>query len=125
MAEGIFKKITQDRSNEFKIGSAGISALDGYPPTDDTIQVMREHGIDVTYHRSRRLIAPMVEESDHIYVMEHYHRDWILKLFPELSYKVELLANEDVPDPIRMSTLFYENVYGMIERCVQKIAEEL
>jgi protein-tyrosine phosphatase len=135
MAEWIFKKLTEGREAEFRAGSAGISAMDGFPPTEDTVQVMRESGIDVTRHRTRRLVAPLLDEADHVYVMEQFHRDWIAKLFPGAKGKVRLLSeyageNEpyrqaDIPDPIRMSPQFYRNVFGMIERCVKKIVEEL
>ena len=136
MAEGLFKKFTEDRGDEFSVSSAGISALDGFPATEETIRVMRENGADVSGHRSRRLTAEMIESANKIFAMERFHKDWILRLAPEAANKVMLLteyskkgdgftAEIDIPDPIRMSDHFYQNILSIIKDCVKKIAESL
>ena len=136
MAEGLFKKIAKERGRELSVSSAGISASEGFPPTEETIRVMEEEGIDVSSHRSRRLTVPMIQAADKIFVMERLHKDWILRLAPEAKDKVKLLAEFsdghssgameiDVPDPIRMSDTFYRNTLSLIRTCVQNIAEEL
>ena len=136
MAEGLFKKMTQDRGNEFETSSAGISAIDGLPASPGTVKVMAAEGVDVSGHRSQRLKAELVRASDKIFVMEKMHKDWILRFMPEAEDKVFLLteyhtsdygsAGEfDIPDPIQMSDNFYQNVLSVIRDCVIKIVESL
>ena len=138
MAEGLFIKfLAEGRAQEFLVESAGISAIDGYPPTDQTIRVMKEEGVDVSGHLSQRLTLEMIELADRIFVMEKFHRDWILRFAPEAEPKVKPLtefvskgengqmAEIDIPDPIQMSEHFYHNILTVIRECVKKIAENL
>ena len=137
MAEGLFRKFVEDRPGDFIVESAGISAGDGFPPTDQTIRVMKEEGVDVSDHLSQRLTLKMIEAAHKIFVMEKFHKDWILRYAPEASPKVMLLTefssksgnghmgDIDIPDPIQMSEHFYQNILTIIRHCVEKIAENL
>ncbi len=136
MAEGLFRKYVQDRGDEFEIASAGISAVDGFPASEETIRVMQEEeDIDMSDHRSQRLTMDMVRSADHIFVMERFHKDWITNLMPSAANKVSLLTESsnshrpfgeiDIPDPIRMSEHFYKNILLVIRDCIKKIVEEL
>ena len=136
MAEGIFKHLMAGKENQFTAASAGINALDDYPASEETVRVMQENGIDVSGHRSRRLTAAMVRTSDKIFVMETFHKDAILRSWPEAMEKVRLLSefavNEkqrsreiDIPDPIRMPDDFYKNVFRTIRGCVTRMAKQM
>ena len=136
MAEGFFKHLTASRAEQFLVGSAGISAMDGYPASQETVQVMNEHGIDVSAHQGRRLTGAMVRMADRIFVMETLHKAAILNTWPEAGEKVHLLTEYakdqklrlqgiDIPDPIRMPDDFYKNVSRVIESCVKRVVEEL
>ena len=117
--------------------SAGTSTIDGYPPTPETVKVLKEEeDIDMSSHKSRRLTEALILDSDRIFVMEQVHRDWVLAMVPSAEKKVFLLTETvseddyvksrmDVPDPIRMSDDFYKNVFGVIRACVKKIADQL
>ncbi|MEI8344463.1 MAG: hypothetical protein WCG06_00145, partial [Candidatus Omnitrophota bacterium] len=131
--EGLFRKFVADCADEYVIGSAGVSAYDGSPASESTIQALLEEGLDASSHRSRRLTARMVEEADRIYVMERLHRDLILQVWPGATPKVlllrEVLKNVgsnpndlDIPDPIGMSDYFYKNVLLVIRDCIEQIA---
>jgi protein-tyrosine phosphatase len=135
MAEGLFRKMLGGRVKEFLVSSAGISALDGFPATEETIRVMREEGVDVSRHRSRRLSLEMIRDADKIFVMEMMHKDMILRLDPGAGDKVFLLTEfmegaapygqPDIPDPIRMPNSFYQSVLKTIRDCLVKITEDL
>ena len=136
MAEGLFRQLTENRPGEFSVMSAGISALDGYPASDETVRVMQEAGVDVTGHASQRLKPEMVRAADKIFVMEDLHREWVARLVPEAQPKIHLLTEysqgdeqmgkaTDIPDPIRMSAGFYDNVLGVIRHCVENIVRSL
>ncbi len=135
MAEGIFRQAVSDRASEFLVGSAGVSAMDGYPASGETIRVMKDHGIDVSQHKSRHLTAAMVRAADKILVMEVMHKIDIMESWPEAGEKVFLLTDYapnvkacgleiEIPDPIRMSDSFYKNVFQEIRGCVLRLAEE-
>ncbi len=133
MAEGLFKKMTEDRRAEYSVMSAGISAPDGFPATPDTLHVLEGEGVDMSGHASQRLRPEMVLAADKVFVMEKFHKDWVLKLVPQAAGKVHLLTEfapnddfggqEDIPDPIRMSANFYKNVLVVIRRCIERIVQ--
>ena len=136
MAEWLFKRRIAAREKEFTVGSAGVAAFDGYPSTLETIRAMRDEGIDMSSHQSRRLTRELVEQADKIYVMEKLHREMIVSFWPQSSGKVHLLTefspvqeekerSLDVPDPIRTTDGFYREVLKMIDGCVQNIAQTL
>lgn len=134
MAEGLFRKMTETRADQFHIASAGISAMDGFPASPETIEVMELEGVDVSQHLSQRLKPDMVRAADKIFVMEKMHKEWILRLAPEAKSKVFLLGefrtdhhavthDIEIPDPIRMSDSFYRNVLDVIRDCIKKVVE--
>ncbi len=136
MAEGIFRKLISDRLDDFSVVSAGTSAAEGFPATQETVNVLTEEGIDVSDHQSQRLTYEMIRTADKIYVMEKFQMDFILQMAPEAAGKVSLMTDyyphapqrhhsADIPDPIRMSGVFYKNVYSIIRDCVKKIVEGL
>jgi protein-tyrosine-phosphatase len=136
MAAGLFRHLIADRPDDFAVVSAGISALDGFPATQDTLAALKEEGIDASDHRSQRLTLDMIKTADRIFVMERMHKDMVLQMAPAAKDKVFLLTQfasshnvavkeMDIPDPIRMSSHFYKNVLGIIRDCVKNIAEDL
>ena len=136
MAEWYFKHLVADQVDEFWVGSAGIGAMDGYPASEETVRVMREIGIDVSEHRSRKITGAMVRIADKIFVMEAIHKEAILRSWPEAGEKVHFLTEYstdqfrksleiDIPDPIRMPNNFYDNVFQVIRDCVTRIAEAM
>lgn len=137
MAEALFNHWAASHPGGFSGSSAGISAVDGFPSSEETIKVLKdEAGIDAAKHRSRRLTQEMILDADHIYVMESMHRDWILGMSPMSAKKISLLTEfcseddycktrMDVPDPIRMSDNFYKNVFAVIRTCIERIGEQL
>ena len=137
MAEALLNQWAASVPGRFQAGSAGISAVDGFPASPETIKVLKEEaGIDASKHRSRRLTQEMILNADHIYVMESMHREWILGMAPMSAKKISLLTEYcseddycknrmDVPDPIRMSDNFYKNVFAVIRTCIERIGEQL
>lgn len=136
MAEGFLRDMAEKAGLDVETSSAGVGAIDGYPSTDETIRTMKEYGIDMSDHRSRRITREMAKKADAIFVMETFHREAILSQWPDMASKTHLLAeyaqtlmpwgNEiDIPDPIRMSSSFYQNVSRVIRDCVSGLVAKL
>lgn len=131
MAEGLFRRAAGERAEEFTVSSAGVSAIDGFAPTQETVRAMRAEGVDVSEHLSRRVTQDMVEKADRIFVMEKMHQWAMTNRWPEAAPKIALLSDysaacrekgmTDIPDPIRMTDDYYKNVLGMIREAVQNI----
>jgi len=85
------------------VSSAGTYALEGSPAEANMILTARERGIDITDHRARQLTVDMLHQTDIVLVAEPGHRDWILRIAPEVENRIhlftELINVECVPDP--------------------------
>ncbi|MBX3388122.1 MAG: Sua5/YciO/YrdC/YwlC family protein [Phycisphaeraceae bacterium] len=85
------------------VESAGTSAAEGEPASEEGDQVLARLGVpeEKHRHRSRAVTSEMIGRSDFIFAMTRAHREAILSLAPEASDKVMLLdAAGDIPDPI-------------------------
>jgi len=136
MAEGLLKKMLRDRNrDDIRVSSAGISAIEGLPPTAKTISVMRDEGIDVSDYKTKRLTLDMIQKSDLILIMDYMHRDEILNLAPDARDKIHLLkeyagiddghGGVTVPDPIGRPMEVYDRVLTTIKNAVAKLVEKL
>ena len=111
MAEAMFRRMLAERlecaddelpDHGYVVISAGIAAAPGMPASQNSIEALRPFGIDLSAHESQMASPDLLELADHIYTMTAGHREAILRHFPHLSDRVELLSptGESVPDPI-------------------------
>ena len=134
MAEGLFKKYLKDAGKgDIEVASAGIIAIDGFPPTDETIKVMKDNGVDVSEYKSRRLTSDLINKSDLVLAMEGVHKDFVIRMEPGAEGKVYLLkkygANgkrkypegDGVPDPIGRPIDFYKLSLEIIKEEAKRI----
>ncbi|HEX7571190.1 MAG TPA: ribose 5-phosphate isomerase B [Verrucomicrobiae bacterium] len=124
MAEGLFRHAVKGRG-EFRVLSAGIGAVDGEPPTNHSVQAMREIGINISQQRSRALTAELVRSADLILGMTHSHTDTVGLLYPAAAEKTFLLREfdetlepyeKDISDPIGSPYHIYAECRDQIEQ---------
>ena len=138
MAEGLLKKYLKEAGKgDIEISSAGIMALDGFSPTDETIEVMNAQGLDVSGVKSRRLTREMIKKSGLILVMENMHKDHVLKLDPSAADRTHLLKKfgaekerkypegDGVPDPIGKQIDFYKLSLEIIKEEAKRVTDLL
>ncbi len=111
---------------EILVDSAGTGSYLGMPAAANTVQVMKETGLDVSMHKGKCINPDLLKKSDFIFVMEKLHKDIVLRMLPEVGSRVRLLKeNEDIPDPIGKSLEEYRRVLHMIRDEVENIFLEL
>ncbi|MEY2408473.1 MAG: glycine hydroxymethyltransferase [Verrucomicrobiota bacterium] len=124
MAEGLFRHAVKGRG-DYRVLSAGVGAVDGQAPSENSVRALREIGLDISHQRSRMLSPDLVRQADYIFGMTHSHVDAILLLFPQAAEKTFLLREfdetldsfeNDVPDPIGGSLEVYQNCRDQIEQ---------
>jgi protein-tyrosine phosphatase len=105
-----------------RIGSAGLSAMTGYPMEAAAMDLLREQGMDGGQHRARQLDSKLLRQSDLILAMEKSHVAAIGRMAPEVTGKVFLLdrwlGGRDIPDPYRRPRSAYEHAYALIDEGV-------
>jgi tRNA threonylcarbamoyl adenosine modification protein (Sua5/YciO/YrdC/YwlC family) len=102
------------------IASAGISAMAGGRPSAESVQVMRERGLDLTSHESQPINERLVRYADIILAMTGGHRDALIAQWPEARSRIHLLGegNNDVADPFGGGVEHYR-------KCVEEIESSL
>jgi protein-tyrosine-phosphatase len=125
MGEGILRARLSARAAEFaSVGSAGVSAFPGQRASSHSIAVARDHGIDLSSHRSRPLTPLLIRTSDLILAMEAHHRDAIVHMVPDAAAKTFVLTDyvdgtgsaTGVPDPIGHEIGTYREVFTLLDR---------
>lgn len=134
MAEGFLKKMLSDKK-DVSVLSCGIAAPEGIMATAEAVSVMKEEGIDISYHRARRITDEMIKNADLILVMANNHKNEILTRVPQARDKVYLLREFDdsvksvmdlnIDDPIGMPVEFYRNARDIIKKALEKFVKLL
>ncbi len=138
MAEGLMKKYLKELGKDYiEVRSAGISALAGFPPTQETIDVMKQENVDVSSFYSKKATEDLIKNSDVILVMEKMHKDFIDKIAPEAASRTYLLrefqasrdkarlGNHNIPDPIGKPMDYYKLSFQLIKEQIERIAKLL
>jgi len=114
MAAGLFyDRLVRDKADgRVGVRSAGLWALEGQAASAYALQVMEEHGLDISAHRGRNLTQVDVDEADLILVMTRRHADIIARDFRRTEDKVFLVSEmageqQDIEDPYAGSLLEY------------------
>lgn len=126
MAVGFLKEMLKEKRG-IRIDSCGTIFSSFGGPTPQTIKIMKEHGIDISSHKTKSLSKDLIDEADLILVMERKHRERIRELNPEAENRTFLLkefagdkGNLEIRDPIGLSDEVYREVAGEIRSALGK-----
>ena len=127
LAEGILAHKLE--AHKFMVDSAGTAAYHtGNPPDPRSQEVALEHGINIGQQRARPFIMDDFDRFDHIYVMDCSNLANLKALEPTAAQweKVQLLLGDaEVPDPYYGGPEGFKEVYQMIDRATDTIANQL
>ncbi|HEV3027935.1 MAG TPA: hypothetical protein VG457_10205, partial [Planctomycetota bacterium] len=96
----------------YRVISAGTSAGHGGAASEESEQVVKKYGADLSRHESRPVTVSMIEEADKVWVMTPRHRKTLIEWMPDHAGKIQLLdpAGREVEDPIGCSMETYRTV---------------
>ncbi len=120
MAEGIFKEMVKDSSEPWRVSSAGVYADPGYLAAENTLQVLKQRGIDLQEHRSRPITLGMIEGHALILTMERGHKEALQAAFPRFASRIFLVSEMvgeqfDIVDPVGQALVEYEDTARELE----------
>jgi len=134
MAEGLFKKYLAEKlycevdqldKKGYKVSSAGTMGLVDVEASREAIQACADKGVDIKSHKSTAVSQSLIGESDYIFTLTQSHLNQIVGLSSKSSGKCQLLAQEDIPDPIGQPQEVYDSCANIIETAVRKRIGEL
>lgn len=135
MAEGLYRKVLADRlgcaedelvDRGYMVVSAGVAAAPGCPSSPEAVEVLSERGVDISSHESQPVTTELLSQADQIFTMTRGHRELLLREFPELGSRVQLISRNgiDVVDPIGAGFKEYRRCADQIEKYVREIVSE-
>lgn len=135
MAEALFKKVLAEKRPDqgiLSVSSAGTSAAEGAGATPMAIEVMREHGVDLSGHRARRIAAEIIAGADLILTMTRNHLETIRSMVPGAVEKtftlkdfVGLKGNTDIADPFGGDAETYRRTAAELEESLNLLAQKI
>ena len=133
LAEGILQ--SKVNSDDIFVDSAGTAAYHiGKLPDTRSIEVAKNHGINIANQRARKFTSKDFTNFDIIYAMDEFNYRNILSLAKnkQEAKKVKMILNEvhlqqnlSVPDPYYGEEYGFENVYQMLDEACKIIAKRL
>jgi protein-tyrosine phosphatase len=135
MAEAFFNKIIKEEGydKEYTCSSAGIYAYEGDCASYEAIQVMKNHGLDISRHYSKVLDHKAVREAYIILTMTRDHKRMVLDVYPEAADKIFTLKefaeytkdDWDITDPFGLGLGAYEACAEELKTVLYKILDML
>ena len=136
MAEALFKHRLADRlgcavadlpDRGFVVSSAGIAAGAGDAATRESVEAVREYGVDLTAHRSRYAGPDVIARADDLIVMTRNHLLTVATRYPVVGGALRLLcgADGDLDDPIGGGADVYRGCATTIRQHVDRLITEL
>lgn len=123
MAEGLFQKLIANSEIEIEVQSAGVSTFGGQKPSQHTLDILKDEGVDLTNNLSQPLDSKLINEANYIFAMSASHIMAIENMFPGAIEKTFLVTNfcdnqpingTDVPDPYGGSRKEYEHTKELL-----------
>jgi protein-tyrosine-phosphatase len=127
MAAALFNKILKEEGfiDEWIVESAGTWSLENQPAAEKTQKVLRNRGLDVSGHSSRRVSRQLLASFDLILTMEEGQKEALRVEFPEFASKIFLLsevanAQGNIDDPIGLTLIDFEDTAKQLESYLEK-----
>lgn len=116
-----------ERGRGLRVGSAGVFAGPGAPPTPEAAKAVAALGATMPKRTSRPLTADLLDEARAIYCMTADHARAVASAAPQVADRVFVLdpAGEDVPDPLGGPQSLYDETARRIRAMVRARLEEL
>lgn len=118
--------LTQAGISEVSVESAGVAAYTGSPAEAGSQQVLAEHGLDLSDHRSRSISLVDLPAIDRFLCMTLEHALVLRHLgVPDDRITVIHAAGGGVPDPCGGSRRRYQEVADLLIRAAHEVIEDL
>lgn len=126
-AEKALERALSDSTVATEVLSAGFIGPDRRSPAAAR-QVAEERGLDLTEHLSRPLSDELLEASDLIFVMDRVQQRALTRrtdrddVFVLGDLDPVWAGRRTIRDPVEQPPEVFEEVYGRIDRCVERLA---
>lgn len=132
MAEVLFEALLErrDMAEDWRVESAGVWAYGGAPATGHAQTVVREHGRDLSKHRSKTTSPQLIIDFDLVVVMEEAHKAELRSLYPGIANRIFTLreltgGSGDFEDPVGGTLEEYRKTYSELKTLLRQALPEI
>ncbi len=136
MAEYLLKSTLEKTGKTgIVVSSAGISAISGFGPADNAVEVLKKEGIDARLHRTSKITPEIIASADLILTMSKSHKSFVLEMSPKSKDKTHLLkkyinggqmpSDSTILDPIGRPLEVYEEVLIALKAIIEELVKRL
>lgn len=130
MTEGIFNELKKGTGLDLQVLSAGISAYEGSPVSENAIKSMEEFH-DISHYRAKMVNEDLVNQADLILTMTKVHKNRLISRYEGIEGKTYLIneyafgVEDDIEDPFGGELEIYHIVGKKIYQAVESIINKL
>ena len=113
------------------VQSAGAAAAQGQPASEQAIDVLAEHDVDLTMHRTTPLTPELVQQADLVPVMSASHLFSVTEMGggEKVALVTDFLEGDElgasVEDPFGSDTEAYRRTYDQLDRAISGLLARL
>lgn len=126
MAEYMLKKYLQEKGRtDVQVSSGGLCAVGGEPASPNSVEALKEKGMDLSGFCSKTVSPEMIADTDKIFTMTKIQKEALIAAFPQFAYKIYTLKeNGDIMDPYLQNLAVYQATRDEIDSWIQKRMED-
>ncbi len=127
LAEGVAKEYAKKNNLDIKISSAGTGSWHiGEPPCDNSIEVAKINGIDISDQRAQQINKILIDEFDLIIALDDKNITDLKRMGANpLKLGDYGYDGDDVPDPYFFPGFEgFDKVFEMIKICVENLLKQ-
>lgn len=126
MAEALAKDLEKKNTLNIEFSSAGIYAVKGQSASVNATNIMKEMGIDLSYHIATPISEEIIAGNNLILTLTEAHKNTIISHFPDAKDKTFSLLeyvgeNGDIEDPFGGDVGVYRECAIQIKKSIEKL----
>ena len=121
MAQAIFNHLAEEKGIEVRAESMGVATVTGMPVSENSVEVCREIGIDISDMHSTAYSDKQLDEYDKFYCMSANHKYFLMTQCKVSADKIEVM---NVADPYMCGAEVYRQCRDEIICAVKEILKQ-
>lgn len=132
LAIGYLNKLLAQKNIDYiELRHMGVMTPNDLLPTPEVVQLLKEEGVDIRYHRSRPINPTLINEADLVLGFTAIHVQTCLRRVPESKGKVHLLkqyvglehTGDQIHDPMGSTMEIFKKYFNEIKQALNKFVE--
>lgn len=132
LAIGYFAKLLNQKGiDHIELRHMGVMTPNDLLPTPEVVQLLKEEGVDIRFHRSRPIMVDVIRQADLILGFTAIHVQTCTRKVPEAKAKTFLLkeyvglghTGDQIHDPMGSTMEIFKKYFNEIKQSLHRLVE--